>query len=66
MSDKNGNASRQPLLRIRSDVEMRWTIPSKEEAEEYTQAYLAAQEAYFEELMENEINIEKEEQNDTN
>ena len=45
---------------------MRWTIPSKEEAEEYTQAYLAAQEAYFEELMENEINIEKEEQNDTN
>ena len=29
----------------------RWSIPSREEAEEYTRAYLAAQEAYFEEHM---------------
>lgn len=28
---------------------MTWTIPTREEAEAYTQAYLAAQEAYFEE-----------------
>ena len=28
---------------------MSWSIPSKEEAEEYTRAYLAAQEAYAEE-----------------
>ena len=27
-----------------------WTIPSREEAEAYTAAYLAAQEAYYESL----------------
>ena len=26
---------------------MSWSIPSKEEAEEFTQSYLAAQEAYY-------------------
>lgn len=28
-----------------------WSIPSREEAEDYTRAYLAAQEAYIEEHM---------------
>lgn len=28
---------------------MTWSIPTREEAEAYTRAYLAAQEAYFEE-----------------
>ena len=27
-----------------------WTIPTQEEAEEYSDAYLAAQEAYYEEM----------------
>jgi len=30
---------------------MSWSIPSKEEAEEFTRSYLAAQEAYYEEHM---------------
>lgn len=33
------------------EVGMSWSIPSKEEAEEYTRSYLAAQEAYYEEHM---------------
>ena len=32
---------------------MIWSIPTREEAEEYTRAYLAAQEAYFEEHIDN-------------
>ncbi len=35
---------------------MTWSIPTREEAEAYTQAYLAAQEAYFEESIDNCIN----------
>ena len=27
-----------------------WTIPTQEEAEEYSDAYLAAEEAYYEEM----------------
>ena len=27
-----------------------WTIPTQEEAEEYSEAYLAAEEAYYEEM----------------